>query len=85
MQTAMTRRSLPRIFAWPIVFAVMSVAGLVSALLGDGLWDWLSWFALGLPVVVIGLLMVSQAKARRPMRDTVSAPSNAVSVKVSKA
>ena len=38
---------------WPIALALLSVIGLVSALLGDGPWDVLSWIALGLPVVVI--------------------------------
>jgi hypothetical protein len=37
----------------PIVLSVVSAVGLVSALLGDGIWDALSWAALGAPVVVI--------------------------------
>lgn len=34
----------------PVALAVLTVAGLLSALLGDGIWDALSWAALGAPV-----------------------------------
>jgi hypothetical protein len=37
----------------PIVLAVCSAVGLISALLGDGVWDVLSWFALGAPITII--------------------------------
>lgn len=36
----------------PLAIAVISAAGMASALLGDGIWDVLSWFALALPVAV---------------------------------
>ena len=41
-----------RIFAVPACIAVLSAVGLLSALLGDGVWDALSWAALGAPVAV---------------------------------
>jgi hypothetical protein len=34
----------------PILLGVLSVVGLLSALLGDGVWDAVSWATLGLPV-----------------------------------
>ena len=37
---------------WPIVLGVATAVGLLSALLGDALWDTLSWFGLGAPVAV---------------------------------
>ena len=37
---------------WPIVLGVATAVGLLSALLGDALWDTLSWFGLGAPVTV---------------------------------
>lgn len=53
----MTRRSSPQslaaIFAVPMVIAVFSLVGLVAALLDDGVYDLLSWLALGVPVAVI--------------------------------
>lgn len=44
------RRSLWQVFAVPLAIAVISLVGLVSALTGDGLRNWLSWAALGVPV-----------------------------------
>ena len=41
-----------RVFGMPLLLALISLLGLVSALLGDGVWDALSWLALGIPVVV---------------------------------
>ncbi|NIF17382.1 DUF4175 domain-containing protein [Pantoea sp. Cy-639] len=41
-------QSTRRIFAWPLLIAVLSGAGLFAALLGDGVWDSLAWLGLGL-------------------------------------
>jgi len=41
-----------RLWGWPVGLALLSAVGLLSALLGDGAWDALSWAALGLPVAV---------------------------------
>jgi uncharacterized membrane protein YjjP (DUF1212 family) len=48
-----------RIFRWPLVIAAASLAGLLSALLGDGWPDALSWLLLG------GLLVVMAEAWRR--------------------
>jgi len=45
-------RTLLQIFAVPALVAGASGVGLVSALVGDGLWDALSWLALGLAVAL---------------------------------
>lgn len=39
--------SLWQIFRWPCLFCVLSMVGLISALVGDGVWDVLSWATLG--------------------------------------
>ncbi|HKU97358.1 MAG TPA: hypothetical protein VJR58_18875 [Vineibacter sp.] len=44
--------SLRRIFGIPLVLAIATIIGLVSALLEDGVWDALSWVTLGLPMLV---------------------------------
>jgi len=41
-------QSTRKIFAWPALVAVLSLAGLFAALLGDGAWDVLAWVGLGL-------------------------------------
>lgn len=47
------QRSALRVFAIPVLLGLLSVVGLLSALLGDGAWDALSWLTLGVPCVVI--------------------------------
>ncbi len=46
------RLSNRRIWGMPILIGLLSAVGLLSALLGDGMWDALSWLALAAPVVV---------------------------------
>jgi hypothetical protein len=53
MMPARTRhRTLREIFAWPAIIAVLSTVGLMSALLGDGIWDGVSWIVLAVPVAL---------------------------------
>jgi len=54
-----THQSLYQIFAAPFTVAVISIAGLVSALVGDGWWDSLSWVTLGVQVFLY-LLLIGQ-------------------------
>lgn len=46
--------SLRQIFVWPLVIGLVMLIGLVAALVGDGVWDRLSWAALSLPVIAAG-------------------------------
>lgn len=41
-----------RLWGAPIALAVVSAVGLIAGLVGDGVWDALSWLGLGLPVAV---------------------------------
>lgn len=41
-----------RLWGMPILLGVLTTIGLVSALLGDGIWDTVSAFTLGAPVAV---------------------------------
>lgn len=47
----MTRTTM-QIWGAPLVLAVLTTIGLISALLGDGVWDAVSAVALGIPVLV---------------------------------
>ncbi len=42
------------IWKFPVLLGILSLGGLISALVGDFLWDGLSWIALSIPLVVIG-------------------------------
>jgi membrane protein implicated in regulation of membrane protease activity len=50
MISPVTRR---KIWGTPIALGAMTTFGMLSALLGDGTWDFLSWLALSVPVGVI--------------------------------
>lgn len=57
----MPRNSLNnrQIWAIPIILGLSSAAGLMAALLGDGLYDLVSWLALALPIVVVSYFVAS--------------------------
>ena len=57
------KRSLVQIFLAPALIAIVIAFGLVSALLGDGIWDQASWVALAVPLAVIAVYV-----CRRPAR-----------------
>jgi hypothetical protein len=39
----------------PLLLSAATTVGLVAALVGDGVWDALSWVALALPVAAIAI------------------------------
>jgi uncharacterized membrane protein len=55
-------RSIARIFGWPAIIALTVAFGLISALLGDGVWDTASWVALALPLVVVAFFLVKRER-----------------------
>jgi hypothetical protein len=58
------KRSLVQIFLAPALIAGVIAFGLVSALLGDGIWDQASWIALAAPLAVIGFYVTRRAAPR---------------------
>ncbi|MGI3131657.1 hypothetical protein ACRSLK_14800 [Halopseudomonas pachastrellae] len=48
-----TRNNLWQIFRAPLLLALLSIIGLVAALIGDGLLDLVSWLTLGSTLLVI--------------------------------
>jgi hypothetical protein len=51
-----------RIFAIPVLIALVTLIGLVAALLGDGWRDMLSWVGLGIPVITALHFALRRAK-----------------------
>ncbi|MGC5699606.1 hypothetical protein J4P02_05295 [Pseudomonas sp. NFXW11] len=41
-----------KVFGAPLGIGLLSATGLFAALLGDGVWDSLSWLGLGLPTLI---------------------------------
>jgi hypothetical protein len=54
------------IFRWPLVLGVLSLFGLLSALVGDEVYDLLSWLSLGIPLVLLGVVWLRMRNARKP-------------------
>jgi hypothetical protein len=52
------RRGLWMIFRWPLLLAVLSLFGLISALVGDEVYDLLSWLSLAVPLLLVGVVWV---------------------------
>lgn len=46
------RQTLGQIFIIPLVLGILSTVGLISALVGDGIWDGVSWITLGIPILL---------------------------------
>ena len=59
------RRGLWMIFRWPLLIGLLATLGLLSALLGDGLYDVVSWLALGMPLLIVGAVRVWRQKRLR--------------------
>ena len=49
-----------KIFGWPVLLALLSLAGLLGALVGDGPWDWLSWLCLFAPLAVLAWVLATR-------------------------
>jgi hypothetical protein len=49
----MNRSYLRHVYGEPAFLAGITVAGLLSAIFGNGAWDLLSWIALAIPLLVL--------------------------------
>jgi hypothetical protein len=55
--------SLKVVYKVPFVLSVLTCAGLLSALLGDGLWDAISWVLLLAPLLLLSFFLYRSKKA----------------------
>ncbi|WJN59175.1 hypothetical protein OH686_10540 [Pseudomonas sp. SO81] len=53
------------IFRWPLALGVLSLFGLLSALVGDQVYDLLSWLSLGIPLVLLGVVWLRMRNSPR--------------------
>lgn len=67
------RRGLWMIFRWPLVLALLSLFGLLSALIGDEVYDLLSWLTLGVPLLLVGVVWIRLRRVNR-LRDRMQRP-----------
>jgi hypothetical protein len=57
-------KTLWQIFAAPILIGVLSVVGLVAALVGDDWWDGVSWLTLAIPVLLYFFFVLRRRRVR---------------------
>jgi hypothetical protein len=57
-------KTLWQIFAVPIFIGVLSVVGLVAALVGDDWWDGVSWLTLAIPVLLYFFFVLRRRSVR---------------------
>ena len=58
-------RTPSQIWGAPILLGVLTLIGLIAALLGDGVWDLVSSLALGAPVLVGAWYGLRRPQAKR--------------------
>jgi hypothetical protein len=58
----MKTASLKMVYQAPFVLSILIIAGLLSALLGDGLWDALSWVLLAIPMLLLSFFLFRSKK-----------------------
>lgn len=63
------RGGMRQVFAVPAAIALASLVGLVSALLGDGVFNVVSWLALASIIGVAARKLWPAARANRPPRN----------------
>ncbi|TZF84101.1 hypothetical protein FW774_11720 [Pedobacter sp. BS3] len=49
-----------KVWGIPVILAILSIFGLLSALIGDNFWDVLSWVTLGIPVAVMAWFLIKK-------------------------
>jgi hypothetical protein len=60
----MKNSSFWKVWGIPFIIGICSATGLLSALIGDGFFDLLSWLSLGVPVVLsIWYLLKTRSKS----------------------
>ena len=54
-----------KVWLAPVILGLLSGIGLISALTGDDIWDFVSWLTLGIPVAItIWYLQKSRSRVR---------------------
>lgn len=53
------------VWTLPILLGILSTIGLLSALIGDDVWDGVSWLCLTIPLVAIGWFALKPGSAKR--------------------
>jgi hypothetical protein len=52
------------IYRIPAILALITFIGLLSGVLGDGIWDAVSWLGLGIPIAVVCWFVLRHSSGR---------------------
>jgi hypothetical protein len=56
-----SHQTLRQIFAAPLVIGILSIVGLLAALVGDNVWDAVSWISLAIPFALFVFFIYRRA------------------------
>ncbi|PMD90779.1 hypothetical protein BWI97_22665 [Siphonobacter sp. BAB-5405] len=56
------------IWTIPLLLAIISLGGLISALVGNNLWDALSWLTLSVPLLVIARFWLKPQGSKKAVK-----------------
>jgi hypothetical protein len=54
----MVKSSLRNVYRIPLALGIVTIIGLLWALLGDGLWDAISWLMLAVPLLLLAFSLL---------------------------
>ncbi len=64
----MEKTSVQSVYRIPLALDLITIVDLLSALLGDGIWDAFSWLLLAIPPLLLGFLVCRRSPARGQAR-----------------
>lgn len=56
----MNQSGFIKLWGIPLLLAIISLIGLIAALVGDGFLDFISWIGLGYPLVIIVWFLIKR-------------------------
>lgn len=59
----MSKTTNKNVWRMPFLLGALTLFGLLSALLGTGIWYWLAWAAMSIPVMIMVWKILSQKNA----------------------
>ncbi|MFT3936701.1 MAG: hypothetical protein QM726_23955 [Chitinophagaceae bacterium] len=62
----MSSNKFVQVWGKPFLLFVITIFGLLAALLGTGVWHWLSWIALCIPPIVLYRFIFMKKKTTKP-------------------
>jgi len=59
------KQNFKKVWRIPVLLSALILFGLLAALLGTGVWYWLSWMAMLIPLVIVCFKIISGRKIKK--------------------